>query len=68
MRVVKRKNDATAILKFIGSKLTGDNLQMKKMSVIDALYMPIHERQIEINPNLVQNPFYLESEVSTESN
>lgn len=68
MRVVKRKNDATAILKFIGSKLTGDNLQMKKMSVIDALYMPIHERQIEINPNLEQNPFYLESDVSTESN
>ncbi|MBN2765680.1 MAG: RagB/SusD family nutrient uptake outer membrane protein [Paludibacteraceae bacterium] len=62
MRIVKRKNDATSILKFIGSKLTGDNMQMKKMSIIDALYMPIHERQIEINPNLVQNPFYVENE------
>jgi starch-binding outer membrane protein, SusD/RagB family len=65
MRVVRRTNDATSILKFLGSKLTGDNMQMKKMSIIDALYMPIHERQIEINPALIQNSFYIDSEVNT---
>jgi hypothetical protein len=35
------------------------------MSIIDALYMPIHERQIEINPALIQNSFYIDSEVNT---
>ena len=65
MRIVKRTQDATSILKYIGPKLTGDNLQIKKMSVIDALYMPVHQSQIDINPNLTQNPFYEDAESSS---
>jgi starch-binding outer membrane protein, SusD/RagB family len=65
MRVARRNNDATAIMKYISPKLTGDNLQIKKMTVMDALYMPILQSQIEINHNLVQNPFYNEDNVTT---
>lgn len=60
MRVVKRTNNPMSILKYVSPKLTGDNLQIKKMSVMDALYMPVAKHQLEINPNLVQNPFYEE--------
>jgi len=65
MRVVRRSNDATSILKYISPKLTGDNMQVKKMSVIDGLYMPILQSQIDINPLLIQNPFYEDTDVST---
>ncbi|MDD4991028.1 MAG: RagB/SusD family nutrient uptake outer membrane protein [Paludibacter sp.] len=65
MRIVKRTKDATSILKYIGPKLTGDNLQIKKMSIIDALYMPIQQSQIDINHNLEQNPFYKDIELSS---
>jgi len=65
MRIVKRTKDATSILRYIGPKLTGDNLQIKKMSIIDALYMPIQQSQIDINPKLIQNPFYVNIESST---
>ena len=65
MRLVNRTNDPTSILKYIGPKLTGDNLQIKKMSVMDALYMPVHQNQIDINPNLIQNPFYEDAETSS---
>jgi len=65
MRLVKRTNEPTSILKYIGPKLTGDNLQIKKMSVMDALYMPVHQSQIDINPNLIQNPFYEDIESSS---
>lgn len=65
MRVARRNNDATAIMKYISPKLTGDNMQIKKMSIMDALYMPVLQSQIEINPKLVQNPFYEEDNLTT---
>jgi starch-binding outer membrane protein, SusD/RagB family len=58
MRLVRRKNDPTAMLAYISPKLTGDNMQIKKMSVMNALYMPILKSELEINTELVQNPFY----------
>lgn len=67
MRLVKRANDPLAIMKYISPKLSGDNLQIKKMSVMDAMYMPILQSQIEINPNLVQNPFYDEINLTDEN-
>lgn len=65
MRIARRNNDAGTILKYIGPNLTGDIMQTKKMSVMNALYMPVHYRQIEINPGLIQNPFYDDANLST---
>lgn len=66
LRVARRSGDASTILKYIGPKLTGDVMQTKKMSVMNALYMPIHFKQIEINPvGLTQNPFYDDANLST---
>lgn len=62
MRLVRRNNDPTAMLAYISPKLTGDNMQIRKMSVMDGLYFPILTNEIEINPNLIQNPFYENSE------
>lgn len=65
MRVVRRKNDPTVILKYIAPKLTGDNMQTQKMSVMNALYMPILQSEIQINPKLTQNPFYVDTNLSS---
>ena len=65
MRVVRRQNDATVILKYISPKLTGNNMQTQQMSVMNALYMPISQSEIQINTNLVQNPFYIDTNLST---
>lgn len=61
MRLVRRKGDPSALLPYISPKLSGDNMQIKKLSVMDALYMPILKRELEINTRLVQNPFYDEN-------
>ena len=60
VRLARRRNDATAILAYISPKLAGDNMQMNKLSVMDGLYMPVIQSEIEINPNIKQNPFYEE--------
>lgn len=62
MRLVRRKGDPTTILAYLSPKLTGGNMQIKKMSVMNALYMPILKSELEINPKLTQNPFYEDSE------
>ena len=62
MRLVRRKGDPTTILAYLSPKLTGGNMQIKKMSVMNALYMPVLKSELEINPKLTQNPFYEDSE------
>ena len=64
LRYVRRKNDPTVILSYIAPKLSGNAMSSNKLSVMDALYMPISKYQIEINPKLVQNPFYLDENLS----
>lgn len=62
MRLVRRYNDPTVMLAYVSPKLTGDNMQIRKMSVIDGLYFPILKSELEMNPKLTQNPFYENSE------
>lgn len=62
LRLVRRYNDPAVMLAYVSPKLTGDNMQIRKMSVIDGLYFPILKNEIELNPKLVQNPFYENSE------
>lgn len=58
LRIVRRKGDPAAILAYLSPKLSGDNMQLKRLSVIDGLYMPISKSELDININLKQNPFY----------
>ncbi|MFT3752681.1 MAG: RagB/SusD family nutrient uptake outer membrane protein [Paludibacter sp.] len=59
MRLVRRNNNSSSvILSYISPKLSGNVLSKNKLSVIDALYMPIPKSELDVNPNLVQNPFY----------
>jgi len=61
MRLVRRKGDPTAMLPYISPKLSGGIMQIRRLSVMNALYMPILQRELEINTSLVQNPFYDEN-------
>ena len=65
MRVVRRANTASLILKYISPKLTGDAMQVQKMSVMNALYMPILQSELQINTSLIQNPFYLDTDLTS---
>ena len=64
MRLARRNDDASAISAYISPKMTGDGLGKNKMSVMDALYMPISKSELEVNKNLVQNQFYLSTNSS----
>lgn len=64
MRLVRRKNDPLIMLSYISPKLTANSMSISKLGVMDALYMPILKSQIEINPELEQNPFYLDENIS----
>jgi len=65
MRLVRRNEDPKIILKYISPKLTGDDMQIKKMSVMNALYMPVSKSELEINPVMTQNPFYEDTNLSS---
>ena len=65
MRLARRNNSPTSVLEFVGHKLTGDPLQQAKMSDMRGLYMPIPQSDIDVNPKLIQNSFYDESNVIT---
>ena len=65
MRLVRRTNNPSAMLKYIAPKLTGDAMQIQRMSVMNALYMPILQSELQINTSLTQNPFYIDSNLSS---
>ncbi|MDD4970560.1 MAG: RagB/SusD family nutrient uptake outer membrane protein [Paludibacter sp.] len=64
LRLARRNNNPSAMLAYISPKLSGDNLQSNKLKVMNALYMPILKSELVINPNLIQNPFYLDTNAS----
>jgi len=63
MRLARRTNSASSILTYVSKKLTGT--QYTKMSIMDALYLPVPQSDIDINPNLVQNPAYDDTKTQT---
>ena len=65
MRLVRRTNSPSILLKFIGPKLTGDVMKIQKMSVMNALYMPILQSELQINTSLTQNPFYVDTDLTS---
>lgn len=63
MRLVRRKNDPSLLLSYLSPKLTGDNMQVKKLSVMNGLYMPVLQSELELNLKLTQNPFYEDTNI-----
>ncbi len=57
------REKTTANILFVADKLTSNTGAVKnKLSSIDALFFPISEREIDINPLLKQNPAFERSE------
>ena len=59
MRLARRDESPSELLNFVSKKFSGNSsLEYSKMSVMDALYMPISQSELDANSNLVQNEFY----------
>jgi len=59
MRIAKREGSPDRLLYYVMPKFTGSqSLQYNKMSVMDALYFPILQSELDANTALEQNPFY----------
>lgn len=61
MRLARREGDPTPLLNYVSKKFSGGGsggTQITKMSVMEALYLPIHINELKANAALVQNPFY----------
>jgi hypothetical protein len=67
LRRVKRENSIANIQSLLIRKYESDGLNVNtvrgKVSDIDALYMPINENELKVNPLLKQNPFYVSTSI-----
>ena len=66
MRLARRgkdgEGDPMELVTFVLPKLTKDEaMQKSKMSVMNALYLPIPQKEMNVNKLMVQNPFYKSS-------
>lgn len=61
VRQSRRANDAQVAVDYLSNKRfpnSSSHVALNKMSTLDALYMPIYQKEIENNKLLKQNPFY----------
>lgn len=59
MRSSRRVDSPAPLLSYVTKKFTGgSSLQSTKMSVMDALYLPVFTDELKANSALVQNEFY----------
>ena len=59
MRMSRRVDSPAPLLSYVTKKFTGGgSSQSTKMSVMDALYLPVHTDELKANSALVQNEFY----------
>lgn len=63
VRMARRQKSVSALNQFLEAKRETATAPLGAV-VMDALYMPIQKTELETNPNLVQNPFYEESEAT----
>ena len=65
VRMARREGSTSALNQFVGYKNPGatNNLGAR---TLDAMYMPISQRELEANPKLKQNPFYEDSNSSSQ--
>lgn len=67
MRVARREGSPVPLANHVAKKYSGSTSggQNLKLSVMDALYMPIHTNEMKNNSKLKQNPFYeLDNEIT----
>ncbi len=59
MRLALRANETTPLLNYVGRKFSGSSTaHLVRMSIMDALYLPIHPDELRTNRALEQNPYY----------
>ncbi len=59
MRLSRRVDSPAPLMSYVSKKFTGGaSSQSTKMSVMDALYLPVHTDELKANTALVQNEFY----------
>lgn len=59
MRLARRVDSPAPLLSYVTKKFTGgSSSQSTKMSVMDALYLPVHTSELKANTALEQNEFY----------
>ncbi|MCK9207234.1 MAG: RagB/SusD family nutrient uptake outer membrane protein [Salinivirgaceae bacterium] len=59
MRLARRADSPSPLLSYVMKKYSGTaSVEASKMSVMDALYLPIHSNELKANSALEQNPFY----------
>jgi hypothetical protein len=67
LRRVKRENSLQSVQALLIGKYEADGMSAStvrgKISDIDALYMPINENELKVNPLLKQNPFYVSTSI-----
>jgi len=64
VRMARREKSTSSLNDFVAHKATGTSTVIGA-SVLDAMYMPILERELEANPNLKQNLYYEEASSSS---
>lgn len=57
VRVARRDNSTSTLNNYINHKISGTTVPLG-VPVLDAMYMPILETELQANPNMVQNPYY----------
>jgi len=59
VRNSERKKSTNELVGYVVNKYTADiSTIITKLSVMNALYLPIYENELKINPLLKQNPYY----------
>ncbi|MCW3807524.1 RagB/SusD family nutrient uptake outer membrane protein [Plebeiibacterium marinum] len=59
MRLARREGRPSSLLNYVAKKFSGAaSMNINKLTVMDALYLPIHIDEINANSALEQNPFY----------
>lgn len=59
MRLARRVDSPAPLLSYVTKKFSGGSSgEANKMSVMEALYLPVHSAELKANPALVQNEFY----------
>jgi hypothetical protein len=59
VRHSERKNSTEDLIGYVMNKYTSDQSTIRfKLSVMNALYLPVHAEELKVNPLLKQNPYY----------
>ena len=59
MRRARRVGSVSPLLEYVTEKLSqSSGTQINSNSIMDALYLPINQSELDANPELKQNPYY----------